>query len=126
MNRTVDWKAEISVVAGPFNPGDTLECWLFRAAKKSTATFWHVKALFKGELTDPKYSVAYKILSAADKARIEGARRNAEKLANTYRGAAHALNNIDPDFHRSNVVALLNAARILSDLDRAGTDEEVM
>jgi hypothetical protein len=119
MNRTVDWQSEISTIAGPIGAGDTRESWLARAARKSGSTFWHIKALFYGELKDPKYSVAYKILSAADRARIEEAKRDAAKLSELYQSTAQALVNIDPDFHRSNIDALVNAARILGSVDRA-------
>lgn len=118
--RTLDWQEQIATIAGPRQPSDTRESWLARAARKSGASFWHIKALFYGQLTDPKYSVAIKIISAADKARIQEAQRNAAKLSNIYQGTAVALGNIDADFHRDNIDALVNAARILGALDSTG------
>lgn len=123
MSRTVDWQSEISVIAGAFRNTDTKESWWARAATLSGSQFWHIKALYKGHLTDPKYSVAYKVLSAAQRARIEGARRNAAKLSDIYQGTAVALNHIDPDFHRSTIDALVSAARILGTLDSAGNKD---
>ncbi len=118
MQRTLDWSSQISLIAGPMQASDTRESWLARAARKSGATFRQIKALYYGEVKDPKFSVAANILSAADKARIEEARRDAAKLSDIYQSTAHALGNVDPDFHRSDIDALVNAARILGSLDR--------
>ncbi len=115
MNPTVDWPAKIQDIAGPFRDSDTKESWLARAARLSGSQFWHVKALYKGELKDPKYSVAYKILSAADKARLEETRHNEAKAAAIYRQHAERLESIDPDFHSEQINALVSAARILSE-----------
>lgn len=120
MNRTVDWRSEIADIAGPFGGNDTREGWLARAARKSGATYWHIKALFYGELKDPKYSVAYRVLSAADKARIEEARRNVEKATSVYRVHAARLESIDPDFHREQIDILLGASRIFGSRDSTG------
>src|SRR6266566_8127052 len=122
MNRTVDWQSEISAIAGPYGPNDTRESWLSRAARKSSSTFWHIKALFYGELKDPKYSVAYKILSAADRARIEKAQRDAEQATAIYRNYAARLQSIDADFHRGQIDVLLGAARIVGGRDRPGSE----
>src|SRR3979411_63392 len=92
--RTLDWQEQIATIAGPRQPSDTRESWLARAARKSGASFWHIKALFYGQLTDRKYSIAYKILSAADRARIQEAQRDAAKLSDIYQGTAIALGNI--------------------------------
>jgi hypothetical protein len=114
MYRTVNWQEEIAAIAGPYSPNDTRESWLNRAARKSGATYWHCKALFYGELTDPKYSVAYKVLSAAEKARAK-----ASQLASRFETIAGALNAADPDFHSHSVLELVNAARALRGLDSA-------
>jgi len=120
MNRTVDWQSEITAIAGAYNPTDTRESWLSRAARRSGATFWHVKALYYDELKDPKYSVAYKILSAANRARIEKAQRDADQATALYRNFAQRLAAIDPDFHRDQIDILLGAARIIGGGDRPG------
>lgn len=124
MNRTVNWQSEITAIAGPKLSGDTWESWLSRAARRSSSTFWHVKALFYGELKDPKYSVAFKILSAADRARIEEAQRNVEMASSLYRVHAARLESIDPDFHREQIDVLLGAARIISGRDSAGNSSK--
>jgi hypothetical protein len=112
--RTLDWQEQIATIAGPRQPSDTKESWLARAARKSGTAFWHIKALYYGQLTDPKYSVAYKILSAADKARIAEAQRDATVVANFFNSHAQALSNIDPEFHRPAIDAFVEAARIIS------------
>jgi hypothetical protein len=94
MSTAVNWSDEISTIAGKFD--GNRKGWLSRAARK-----------------------ADKILSAADQARLEEAKRDAAKLADIYQSAAQALGNVDPDFHRDNIDALVNAARILGALDRA-------
>jgi len=114
MNPTVDWQEQIGLIAGPFRETDTKESWWARAARLSGSKFWHVKALYKGELKDPKYSVAFRILSAADKARIQEAQRDAKVVADFFNSHAQALANIDPDFHRSQIDAFVEAARVLS------------
>ena len=112
---TIDWQEQIGVIAGPRGPNDTRESWLARAARKSGASFWHIKALFYGELTDPKLSIAFKIISAADKARIQESKRDAQVVANFFHSHAQALTNIDPDFHREQINAFIAAARAVGD-----------
>lgn len=123
MNQVINWESEIGTVAGPFRPGDTKDSWLGRAhsaVRKFNAkvSFRQIRSIYYGHVTDPKHSVASSILSAADQARLEEARRDAAKLADIYQTTAQTLVNIDPDFHRSNIDALVNAARILGTLDR--------
>ncbi len=120
MNRTVDWASEISTIAGPYSPNDTRESWLQRAARKSQSTYWHVKALFYGELKDPKYSVAFKILSAADRARIQEAQRNVANAETICREHIARLESIDPDFHREQIIALRTSLDLIGARDSAG------
>ena len=124
MQRTLDWSSQIDVIAGPMQIGDTRESWMARAARKSGATYRQVKALYYGEINDPKFSLATRIISAADKARIDEAQRNAAKIANVYQSTAQALDNIDPDFHREQIDVLVGAARILGTLGVPRTKRE--
>ena len=119
MNRTVDWQSEISAIAGPIGSNDTRESWLQRAARKSQSTYWHVKALFYGELKDPKYSVAFKILSAADRARIQEAQRNVANAETICREHIARLESIDPDFHREQIIALRTSLDLIGARDSA-------
>lgn len=116
--RTVEWQGEISAIAGPIQSGDTRESWLARAARKSAVTFWHVKALWYGELTDPKYSVAFKVLSAAQKSRIDAARHDAAALSTKFETIAKGMMNADQGYNSADVALLLNAARLLGGMDR--------
>jgi hypothetical protein len=112
--RTVNWPEEIAAIAGPFRQNETREGWLSRAARKSQSTFWHTKALFYSELKDPKFSVAIKILNAADKARKEAA-----ILASRFETLAGNLNAENAHLHSSDVLTLIDAARALRGMDRA-------
>ncbi len=116
--RTPDWAAEIEAFAGPIGLRDTRESWLARAARKAAITNWHIKALFYGELKDPKYSVAYKVLSAAQKARIDAAKLDASALSSKFETIAGGMLSADKDFYGADADALLNAARMLRGLDR--------
>lgn len=128
MNHVIDWKSEIGTIAGPFLPTDTKESWLSRAYREvrkhnpegsSRLTFRHFTSLFYGHVKDPKYSVATSVLSAADRARLDEARRNVEKVTTLYRVHAEKLSAIDQNLHREQVDALLHAARILGERDSA-------
>lgn len=118
VGRTLDWRDEIGVIAGPIQPNDTRESWLARAARRAGISYRQCKSLFYGQTKDPRHSVASKILSAADRARIESAKRDGGQLAEIYQSTATALGNIDADFHRDTIDALVSAARIVSTLDR--------
>lgn len=113
MSTTVNWKGEIGTIAGPYLPNDTRESWLARAAVAAKVSCRQIRSLYYGQTTDPKHSVAVSVLSAADKARLEEAQRDARKIADIYRGRAEALARVDEDFHRPEIDALLTAARIL-------------
>lgn len=130
MSMVTDWEKEIGIIAGSYKPTDTKDSWLGRAFDRvkdiydenvsdRDLTFRHFKDLFYGRVRDPKYSVAHCVLSAADQARLEAARRDARQLADTYRSAANALANIDENFHRGDIDALVHAARVLGAVDRA-------
>jgi hypothetical protein len=123
MNAITNWEKEIGTIAGPFLPTDTKDSWLGRAHREIAklnpkVSLRHVKSLFYGHVQDPKHSVASSVLSAADRARLEAARRDARQLAETYRSAANALANIDENFHRGDIDALVHAARVLGSVDR--------
>lgn len=120
---SIDWTAQIEFIAGPY--GGNRKSWLSRAARRSGATVRQIKALYYGECRDPKVSVALMVMTAADRARVEKATRNASELANIYRTAAQSLDNIDPDFHRNDITALVDAARILGALGGSGIKGQV-
>jgi hypothetical protein len=117
--QTVVWREEILAIAGLFQAGDTRESWLARAARKADITHRHIKAIFYGEMKDPKYSVAYKILSAAQKARVDAAKLDASALSSKFETIAGGMLNADKDFYSADVAALINAARLLRGMDSA-------
>lgn len=119
MSHVIDWKSEIGTVAGPFLPTDTKQSWLSRAANRCSISVRHITSLYYGHVKDPKYSVATRVLSAADRARLDEARRNVEKVTTLYRVHAEKLSAIDQNLHREQVDALLCAARILGERDSA-------
>lgn len=123
MNTVIDWKNEIGAIAGPFLQSDTKESWLSRAYDRiqknnPKISYRMIECLFYGRATDPKWSVAASVLSAAEQARLEEARRDAEDLANIYRRHAETLAKTDADFHGPQINALVEAARIISGRDR--------
>lgn len=119
MPRTLDWPSEIGLIAGNMQPSDTRESWLARAARKSGASFRQIKALYYGEINDPRFSVATKIISAADQARIDEAKRDAQVVARFFNSHAQALASVDPDRNRAEIDAFVEAARIVSSRNSA-------
>ncbi len=118
MNPTEHWPSIIEEIAGgPFEAGGNLTAWLDRVWRKieGGVSFWHVKQLYKGELTDPKHSISYKVLSAAARARLQEAKRDGEKLAQIYQNLART----DEDFHRVQIDAFVSALRNGGTTDRA-------
>lgn len=119
MSIAVNWSQMIGAIAGPMQPGDTRESWLSRAARRAGISYRQAKALRYGEVTDPKFSVANSVLSAADRARIEEARRDALYVANLCHQHAETLARVDENSHRPEIDALVETARILGGRDSA-------
>ena len=115
---TIDWRTEIAAIAGSYLDTDTRESWLARAARKAKVTAWHAKALFYGELKDPKYSVAHKVLSASAKARIDAARLDAQTLSTKFETIARGMQIANQDLFSEETAALLDAARLLRGVAR--------
>lgn len=117
MQRTVDWHSKIEEIAGgPFPPGGNLTGWLEGVRRKIPGvSFWHVQQLYSGKLTNPKYDIAFEVLSAADRARIQEARSDGKKLAQIYQNLAR----VDENFHRFQIDAFVAALRDRSSSDSA-------
>jgi hypothetical protein len=122
MNPTVDWSSKIEEIAGgPFPPGGNLCGWLESVRRKiSGVSFWHVQQLYKGELKDPKYSIAYQVLSAADRARLQKARLNVANAEAICRETIARLEAVDADHHRTQIDALRTSLDLISARDSAG------
>ncbi len=112
--RTIDWRHLIEEIAGPLPPHGAQERWFFQAARACGLSARKIESLWRGECKDPKFSIAIRVLSAAEKARAE-----ASALATRFENAAGALNEKDPEFHRADVLALISAANKLRGMDRA-------
>lgn len=119
MGKAINWAHEVEQIAGPFS--GNRKGWLSTAARRAGVTYRQIKALYYGEIVDPKLSVATSVLSAADHARIAESRRDMARLADIYQRTAETLNAVDQDFHREQIDALKHAARIVSSLDSTGT-----
>lgn len=109
----VNWKDEIGVIAGPFQPTDTKQSWLSRAARKANVSVRYITSLYYGHVKDPRFSVASSVLSAAELARIEATRREAAQLASRFEITAEGLNAKDADFFGAEINSLLDAANRL-------------
>ncbi len=111
MEHALNWKDEISVIAGPFE--GNRKSWLARAARRAAVSYRQVRALYYGESTNPRHETAASIIEAANEARLREARRDAQQVAGLYRQYAETLAATDPNSNRSEIDALLTAARIL-------------
>jgi len=108
----------IAIWAGPFD--GNRDRWLANAAKAvKGVTFRTMRSLWHGEIDDPDHLAAIAIREQAQKIQTKKARNDVAKLASIYKGAAKAMENVDPDFYRNQIDALVSAARILSTLDRS-------
>jgi len=121
MSTAVNWQNEIAAIAGPYTGNK--KGWLSRAATKANATYRQIKGLYYGEYRNPSHALAKSILTAAEQARIQEARRDALATANLLHRHAEALANTDPDFHRESIDAFREVARVLGGGNSAGDCE---
>lgn len=121
MSTVIDWKNEIADIAGSFEPTDTKQSWLNKAARRCGLTLRHITSLYYGHVKDPRHSVATKILSAADQARIERGRKHAAVATEIYRVAAERLAHFNSNRYRDEIDVLERASRIVGDVDSPGT-----
>lgn len=99
-------------VAGPREIGDSVKAAINRAARKIGLTYSRARDIW--------YANARRI----DATEMDALRREAEKQAAAYDRVANAMAATDPDFYRSDIAALVHAARALRGLDRPGNDPE--
>lgn len=116
MSTAINWQEKVEQIAGPY--GGNRKAWLSGAARAAKCTYRQIKALYYEETTDPKHSVASKILSAADQARLNQAKQNVQFAAQTYATHAATLERLDPDQYREQIDVLVGAARFLSEGNR--------
>lgn len=113
-------EAMIDLVGVPPSHGEQKR-WLEAVADKvEDLTYRTARSLWLGEIDeDHRAAKAVKREAARVKAMRE-AKQDARTVANFFSRRAQALANIDPDFHRSEIDAFLEAARIVSSGDRSG------
>lgn len=103
-------------LAGSAPAHGELARWLTKISKAAGISFRTARSLWNEEITDPEHLAAKAV---RQQAQIEEAKRDAAVVENFFSRRAQALTNIDPDFHRSEIDALLEAARIVSGRDRS-------
>ena len=100
----------VMAVGGPLLPGENRKSWLGRVANAAGLSLRVARAAFYQETASQ--NVARKLKAAAGT-------EEAKNLARQFEGLASSLDIRDPDFHRSDIAALLDAARALRGLGRA-------
>jgi chlorite dismutase len=108
-------EAMIALAGRPPSYGE-LPRWLTKVSKAAGISFRTARSLWNEEIKDPEHLAARAV---RQQAQIEEAKRDAAIVANFFSRRAQALANIDADFHRSEIDALLEAVRIVSSRDRA-------
>lgn len=112
MSKSIDWRTEIESFAGPFE--GNRKSWLSKAARRAGTTVRQIKALYYGEMTDPKHSVAVGVLEAAEKARAE-----AQELVAIYQSVVGAHDDKNENLSGKDIAALVHVIRALGAVDRA-------
>jgi hypothetical protein len=107
-------EAMIALAGGPPSHGE-LPRWLTKVADAAGISFRTARSLWNDEIKNPEHLAAKAV---RQQAQLEEARRNAKVVANFFNSHAQALSNIDPDFHRHDIDAFREAARILGHRDR--------
>ena len=108
-------RAAMIILAGRPPSHGELPRWLNKIAKAAGISFRTARSLWFEEIKDPNHLAARAV---RQQAQIEEARRDAAVVANFFNSHAQALSNIDPDFHREQINAFVEAARIVSSRDR--------
>lgn len=100
----------VAAAAGPQQFSDNRKSWLARAARNSGLSYRTIRAIFYGEIDDARHP-AIQLLEA---------RARTQALARRFETIARGLETIDADFHRASIDQLVDAARALRGVDRAG------
>lgn len=96
----VDWRSSLELLAGSRSWGDTKESMIARAARRAGITFRAAKALYYGEMKDPRDSIARAVRQAvAAKDLNTSMQMQADRLA----AVADSLEASDADFHRPQI-----------------------
>lgn len=123
MGQAVNWADEIGIIAGSFD--GNRKGWLARAARSAGVTYRQVKALYYGEIDDPRHSVATNILTAAEEARIRETQSNARVVAEYLTRYAQTASATDADFNGPQIDAALSVLRQIGGGNSAGNHGSV-
>jgi len=105
----------VAAVAGPILPSDNRQSWLRRAAHRAGTSYRQARALWYGEIVDPYHRSVALFKEAAG-------RHEARNLAAQFESIARGLNARDADFYSTHAAAFVEVARVLRNLDSAGTE----
>lgn len=103
-------EAMITLMGSPPAHGEVPR-WLSRVAKSAGISFRTARSLWLNEIKNPDHLAAQAVRRQAE---LMEAKRDAQVVANFFNRHAQALANVDPDFHRPEIDAFLEAARIVS------------
>lgn len=87
--------------------------WLQVVADKVGITFRTARSIWNGEIEDENHLAVRRLRQVLQEETLRKARRDAQQVAGLYRQYAETLAATDPNSNRSEIDALLTAARIL-------------
>jgi hypothetical protein len=108
-------QAMIDLVGVPPQHGEQPR-WLANVAKKIGASYRTARSLWNDEIKNPDQHWAVKRLRR--EAELAKARREADALASQFESIAGSLNAKDQDFYSADIAALIDAARVIRNVDR--------
>jgi hypothetical protein len=91
--------------------------WLHSVASKIGSSYRTARSLWLGEITDPEHRAVRAVKREAE---IAKAKREAAELASQFEKWAKKLDADHQGTYSADVAALLDAARVIRGLDRAG------
>lgn len=107
--------AAIQSIAGPYH--GNRKNWLSAVTKHvSGVSYRTVKSLWYGEISDEEHLAAKEIKRTAA---LLMAQKEARDLASQFEDIAGGLNATNPSTYSADIAALVHAARVLRDMDRA-------
>jgi hypothetical protein len=112
-------EAMITLADGVPGHGE-LPRWLTTIARKANISFRTARSLWNNEITNPDHLAAREIKRLAQ---IKEARRDALMAAEFFDRRAATLASIDPDFHRHEIDAFVEAARAIRNRNSTGDCE---
>ena len=109
-------QAMIEVAGTPPRYGEQPR-WLHSIAGKIGSSYRTARSLWLGEITDPEHRAVRAVKREAE---IAKAKREAAELASQFEKWAKKLNADNQNTYSADVAALLDAARVIRNLDRSG------